>query len=162
MSGTFQCKIYFQRLFKTVLRALDKFVYRVKYETIWQDTHLFKFLCLSCTKIKKSITQLIFFQTVMSRFLFTRLGKGRANPNWFPMKYVRFITETWQIFIRKETRLSLPWINSVACGNNPKPPTLFYFRFHNTLYARCKRRNIFKVKPSRLVCFLSRKYSNFL
>ena len=43
-------------------RALDKPVYRVKYENIWKDTHLFKFLCVSCTKIKIRITQLMFFR----------------------------------------------------------------------------------------------------
>ena len=26
-----------------VVRALDKLAYRLKYENIWQDTHLFKF-----------------------------------------------------------------------------------------------------------------------
>ena len=102
MSGTFQCKFYFQGLFKTVLRALDKFVYRVKYETIWLDTHLFKLLGVSCTKIKISITKLIFFQTVMSRFSFTRHVKGRGNTNWFPIGYVRFIMETSQVFLRNK------------------------------------------------------------
>ena len=77
-------------------RALDKPMYYLKYEKIWQDTHLFKFLCVSCTKIKISITQLMFSErnvrNVMFRFLFTRLGKGRENPNWFPFGHVRFIT----------------------------------------------------------------------
>ena len=55
-------------------RALDKPAYHVKYENIWQDTprdtHLFKFLRVSCTKIKISITQLMFFQSVMSEMLY--------------------------------------------------------------------------------------------
>ena len=76
------------------IRALDKPAYPVKCKNTWQDTHLFKFLCVSRTKIKISITQLMFFQSVVSEMLFTHLGKGRGNPNWFPFGHVRFITET--------------------------------------------------------------------
>ena len=38
-------------------------------------------------------------RNVIFRFLFTRLGKGRGNPNWFPIGHVHFITETSQIFV---------------------------------------------------------------
>ena len=38
--------------------------------------------------------------------------------------------------------LSLRWINSVACGNNRKPSTLFYYQFHNTLSAKCQQRKL--------------------
>ena len=31
---------------------------------------------------------------VIFGILFTHLGKGRGNPNWFPFGHVRFITET--------------------------------------------------------------------
>ena len=60
----------------TIGRALDKPAYCVNYENIWQDTHLFKFLCVSCTKIKISITHLMFFsernvQNFIFQFLFT-------------------------------------------------------------------------------------------
>ena len=55
---------------KNKFRALDKPAYSVKYENIWQDMHLFKFLCISCAKIKISITQLIFFQSIMSEMLY--------------------------------------------------------------------------------------------
>ena len=51
-------------------RALDKPGYRIKYENIWQITLLFKFLCVSCTKIKISIKQLMFFQSLMSEMLY--------------------------------------------------------------------------------------------
>ena len=91
-------------------------------------------------------------RNVIFCFLFTRLGKGRGNPNWFPFEYVRFITETLQIFVtaphskyrpvRNETSLSLWWTNSVARGNNRKLPILFYFWFHNTLSAKCQGRKL--------------------
>ena len=32
--------------------------------------------------------------------MFTRLGKGRGNLNWFHFGYVRFITETLQILLK--------------------------------------------------------------
>ena len=32
-------------------------------------------------------------------FVFTRLGKGRGNPNWFPFGHVPFIMETSQVFV---------------------------------------------------------------
>ena len=88
----------------SLFRALDKPAYRVRYENIWQDTHLFKFRCVSYTKIKISITQLMFFsernvRNVIFPFLFTCLGKGRGNPNWFPFWHVCFNTETSQIFV---------------------------------------------------------------
>ena len=56
---------------------------------------------ISCTKIKMSIAQLMFFsecnvQNVIFRFFFTRLGKGRGNSNWFPFGHVLLITETSQ------------------------------------------------------------------
>ena len=51
-------------------RALDKPAYFIKYENIWQNMHLFKFLCVSCMKIKISITQLMFFQSVMPKMFY--------------------------------------------------------------------------------------------
>ena len=50
-------------------KVVVKPAFGVKYENIWQDTHLFKLLCESCTKIKISITQLMFVQSVMSEML---------------------------------------------------------------------------------------------
>ena len=56
-------------IYKYVM-ALNKPAYRIKYENIWQDTHLLKFLCVSCTKINISIMKLMFFQSVMSEMLY--------------------------------------------------------------------------------------------
>ena len=78
------------RHFLVIYRALDKPAYRVKYQNIWKDLHLFKFLSIFS---ERNVRNVIF------RFLFTRLGKGRGNPNWFPFGYVRFIMETSQIFV---------------------------------------------------------------
>ena len=57
-------------LLSTHNRTLDKPAYRVKYENIWQEMHLFKFLYISCKKNKISITHLMFFQSVMSEMLY--------------------------------------------------------------------------------------------
>ena len=53
-----------------IQKYLAGYAYRVKYENIWQNTPTFKFLCVSCTKIKISIKQIMFIHSVMSEILY--------------------------------------------------------------------------------------------
>ena len=88
-------------------RALDKPVYRVNYKN-WQDTHLFKFLCVLCTKTRGNLN------SFLSVFYFPLPYSGIANLlnhilnlDWLEIKHVSF----W-------------WINSGACGNKHKTPRM--------------------------------------